>query len=102
MATANLSCSGEQPIDVSWITWFYELPKPLAQGVPRSWAIPQYTQPAHCQRIRDREAGQLNVDFLQHANHPCTFLSQGIQLPATLEDVLPGHSVLKLPQPGVV
>jgi hypothetical protein len=97
--TAPLLCSGEQPIDVPWITWFYILPPPLSVGVPPSWGIPKYVKPPHCQLIHNGSAGQLNIAFLQYENHPCTFLSQGTVLPDTLDNLLPSQRILGLPQP---
>lgn len=92
--------SGEQPINVSYITWQYILPEPLAASASVPWAVPRYQEPAHCHEIRSGSAGKLNVDFLAHANHPCNFLARNIELPATLDAVLPGQTDLQLPQPG--
>jgi hypothetical protein len=94
-----LFCSGEQPVDVSWITWWYQLPQPLGAGVVIPWPVPRYLEPPHCLRIRSGEAGQLNIGFLKHTNHPCTFLSQGTRLPATLDEVLASQQQLELPRP---
>lgn len=95
-----MACSGEQPIEVDWITWRFQLPQPLAHGNPVAWRIPQYVEPPHCERIRSSEAGALNVAFLQHANHPCTFLARGTVLPEALLQVLPPREQHGLPRPG--
>lgn len=47
--------------------------------------VPQYVRPAYCDEVA-RDAH--NAQFLAHANHPCTFLARGIQLPDTIEQVL--------------
>jgi hypothetical protein len=88
------ACSGEQPIEVSWITWWYQLPRPLAASPPSNWQLPVYELPPHCEKIREGAAGQLNVAFLSHANHPCTFLQETYYLPSTLEDLLPSQAQL--------
>lgn len=93
MPAANRSVfySGEQPIDVSWITWWFLLPPPLTRGNPTAWSIPQYKAPSHCLKIQNGEAGDLNAGFLQQKNHPCTFLRKGIAFPETLALVVPSR-----------
>ena len=77
--------SGEQPIDVSWITWWYPQPPPLSSGqTAADWRLPEFPRPPHCARIEAGEAGKLNVDFLRQANNPCTFMLRDWGLPATL------------------
>ena len=75
------------------------MPPPLINGNPVAWRIPRYDAPPHCDRIRSGEAGPLNVAFLQHANHPCTFLARGTALPETLLQVLQPQRQLALPRP---
>lgn len=82
-------CSGEQPIDVGWITWWYPQPPPLSSGAQAAdWRIPDFVPPAHCARIEGGEAGDLNVRFLEQPNHPCTFMKRRWALPATLSELL--------------
>jgi hypothetical protein len=90
------ACSGEQPIEVPWITWSYRLPAPLASAPSGDWPIPKYALPAHCARIQAGDSGQLNVDFLSRENHPCNFLAKDWRLPDSLSLVLREASGLEL------
>eukprot|EP00892_Ulva_mutabilis_P012572 jgi/Ulvmu1/9688/UM055_0026.1 len=96
---AKWCCSGEQPIDVRWITWPYLKPADLAEHPPSDWDIPQFRVPLHCEAIADGKAGKLNVEFLAEANHPCTFLNATYGLPLKLSQLVPEPAGMELLAP---
>lgn len=88
--------SGEQPIDVGWITWWYPLPPPLSSSKGPLWDIPKFnTPPAHCSRIEKGEAGELNVQFTKLENHPCNFMKRRWVVPDVLSDLLYANSTFR-------
>lgn len=87
-------CSGEQPAPVQQLEWAYRLPPRLAALSPVPGIlvnadvralVPLYERPAFCDDIA---ADKHNAQFLAFDNHPCTFLSRGIHLPATVDELL--------------
>jgi hypothetical protein len=86
-------CSGEQPMNTSFLEWPYKVPERLGRRVvpfgtlavpfqPRP--VPEYHRPDFCDGIRDDPK---NARFLEFENHPCTYLAMGLRFPATVDKV---------------
>lgn len=92
-------CRGEQPIDVQWIAWPYMKPPALVDHPSSDWSIPQFQIPSHCEAIESGKAGKLNSQFLEEANHPCTFLKTVYGLPLKLSELVTERLSPELPMP---